>query len=155
VDVLGTMGLFAVFVLTVALRHRLGPAPAPRLAPDLAQVILLHAGFPTTPHNVLAVQEHLGALFLEQGRGDVDPARWDQVVAACEAARAEAGNWAQHVLDQVAAAWNGADGVAGGAAATRLVRRCQDVLLAGVGTGHGPLGGSLFEPLPRVTSAAV
>lgn len=152
--VIGTVAVLAVFVLTVgvALRHRTGPTPGPRLSPDLAETILLRAGFPTTPHNVVALREHLGSLFLEQGRGDLDPVRWGHVVAACEAGRgamaADMSGWPQHVLDQIAAAGDPAD-VGGGAAAARLARRCQDVLLASVGTGRGVLGGSLFDPLPR------
>jgi hypothetical protein len=146
VDVFGTAALIAVFVLTVAvaLRHRPGPAPAPRLSPELAETILVRAGFPTTAHNVLAVREHLGTLFLEHGRADVDPARWADVVAASDAARADTAGWPQLVLDQIAAA-----GDAGAAAAGRLARGCQDLLLASVGTGRGIFGGSLFEPLPR------
>jgi hypothetical protein len=145
--VFGTVALLAVFAFTVvaALRHRPGATPGPRLSPDLAEVILARAGFPTTLHNVLAVSEHLGTMFLEQGRGDVDAARWSEVVAACEAARGNVTGWPQHVLDEIAAA----RGVSDAAAVARLARRCQDALLASVGTGRGVFGGSLFEPLPR------
>ena len=87
--VVGTVALLVVFAFTVvaALRHRPGVTPGPRLSPDLAEVLLLRAGFPTTPHNVLAVSEHLGTMFLDRGRGDVDAARWAEVVATCEAGR--------------------------------------------------------------------
>ncbi|GLZ46863.1 hypothetical protein Acsp06_30480 [Actinomycetospora sp. NBRC 106375] len=159
--VIGTVAVLVLFALTlaVALRHRPDLAPAPRLSPDLAETILLRAGFPATAHNVLAVREHLGTLFLEQGRRDVDPARWAEVEAACEAGRPDVhgdmGAWPQHVLDQIAAAGRGPDGAGGGAAAARLARRCQDALLASVGTGRGVFGGSLFEPLPRPGAAAV
>ena len=159
--VIGTVAVLAVFTLTlaVALRHRPDLAPAPRLSPDLAETILVRAGFPTTPHNVLAVREHLGSLFLEQGRRDVDPARWAEVEAACEVGRSDRHGdlsaWPQHVLDQIAAAGDGRDGATGAATAARLARRCQDALLASVGTGRGVFGGSLFEPLPRPGAAAL
>jgi hypothetical protein len=151
--VLGTVAVLAVFALTVAVALRHGPwaAPAPRLSPDLATTILTRAGFPATPHNVHAVCEHLGVMFLEQGRDDVDPARWAQVVAECEAARDDVVGWPQHVLDHIASARGAADG----AAVVRLARRCQDALLATAGTGRGVFGGSLFEPLPRPATAAV
>ena len=150
--VVGTVALLVVFAFTVvaALRHRPGVTPGPRLSPDLAEAILLRAGFPTTPHNVLAVSEHLGTMFLDRGRGDVDAARWAEVVAACETGRADLTGWPQHVLDEIARA----RGVNDGAAVARLARRCQDALLASVGTGLGVFGGSLFEPLPRPVVAA-
>jgi hypothetical protein len=152
VGVLNTVALLSVVAVAVVLRHRPWTTPGPRLSPDLAATILVRAGFPTTPHNVLAVSEHLGVMFLEQGRDGMDPARWSQVVAECEAARSDLVSWPQHVLDRVATA---AGGAADGAAAVRLARRCQDVLLASVGTGRGVFGGSLFEPLPRPAPAAV
>jgi hypothetical protein len=150
--VVGTVALLVVFAFTVvaALRHRPGVAPGPRLSPDLADAILARAGFPTTLHNVLAVSEHLGTMLLEQGRGDVDEARWTEVVAACEAGRGNMTGWPQHVLDEIARA----RGVSDGAAVARLARRCQDALLASVGTGRGVFGGSLYEPLPRPVVAA-
>ncbi|GAA4863977.1 hypothetical protein [Actinomycetospora straminea] len=149
--VLGIVAVLAVVLtVVVARRDRPGPLPGPRLAPDLAATILLRAGFPATAHNVLAVQEHLGALFLERGREALDAARWSQVVAACEAGRAgmrpDLAGWPQYVLDQVASA-------TGGTVAAGLARRCQDLLLASVGTGRGLFGGSLFEPLPRLRPA--
>ena len=148
--VIGTVAVLVVFALTVAVARGQRPwaTPAPRLSPDLSATILARAGFPTTPHNVHAVCEHLGVMFLEQGRAGVEPDRWAQVVAECEAARADAVGWPQHVLDRIATAHGAGDG----AAVVRLARRCQDALLATAGTGRGVFGGSLFEPLPRPTA---
>ncbi len=145
---MGFVAVLIVATLTVAVvlarRPGVGPA-APRLSPDLPSTLLARAGFPTTRHNVLAVRERLGAMFLEDARPDVEPERWAGVVEACEAGRGDMARWPQHVLDAIA--------TADAPAATRAARRCQDLLLATVGTGHGFLGGSLFEPLPRTTPA--
>jgi hypothetical protein len=143
----GIVAVLIVATITVAVvlarRPGVGPA-APRLSPDLASTLLTRAGFPTTRHNVLAVRERLGAMFLEDVRPDVAPERWADVLAACEAGRTDKARWPQHVLDEIA--------TADAPAATRAARRCQARLLAGVGTGRGFLGGSLFEPLPRTAS---
>jgi hypothetical protein len=151
--VIGTVAVLAVFAFSVGVARRDRPwaPPAPRLSPDLATTMLTRAGFPTTPHNVRAVCEHLGVTFLEQGRDDVDPARWVQIVTECEAARDDVVGWPQHVLDRIATARDAADG----AAVVRLARRGQDALLATAGTGHGVFGGSLFEPLPRPAPVGV
>jgi hypothetical protein len=145
----GIVAVLIVAAITVAVvlarRPGVGPA-APRLSPDLAPALLTRAGFPTTRHNVLAVRERLGAMFLEDVRSDVAPERWADVVAACEAGRGDMARWPQRVLDEIAAA--------DAPAATRAARRCQDLLLASVGTGRGFLGGSLFEPLPRTAPLA-
>lgn len=149
---MGTVAVLVVAALTVSivLARRPGVGPvAPRLSPDLASTILSRAGFPTTAHNVLALRERLGAMFLEDAGAGVEPERWARVVAACDAARdrgrGDLRHWPQHVLDEIA--------TADAPAATRAARRCQESLLAGVGTGRGFLGGSLFEPLPRTISA--
>lgn len=151
---MGFVAVLIVAAMTVAVvlarRPGVGPA-APRLSPDLASTLLVRAGFPTTRHNVLAVREQLGAMFLEDARAGVDPERWAGVVAACDAARpdlarTDMARWPQHVLDEIA--------VADAPAATHAARRCQETLLDTVGTGRGFLGGSLFEPLPRAGASS-
>lgn len=143
---MGTVSVLVVAALVgcIAWYLREGAAPSgPRLSADLPATLLLRAGFPVTNHNVDAVHEGLGTLFLT-GATATDAELGARVAEATGVPQVgpQGISWPQRVLDAIA--------VTDPRTAQRLAAGASETLLATAGTGTGIFGGSVFEPVPVI-----